>query len=219
MRDFTPPSTDNLYRFHSVPTFTRDTIRRLPGNVSELSQLAARDYEDILQVCDPRHSSMTPSLIDHECSIPAFDGLFYEEDNRSISELLFLLSTWHACAKLRLHTDTTLEMFETVAKALCRALRHFAAVTCPRYTTKELPREVNARIKRQQAQASRDARANKSTSNSVKVKRFNMSTYKIHCIPDYPDAIRKYGTTDSYSTQTVGFVCLLIGPIVLTATE
>ena len=158
-------------------------------------------------------------MIDHECSIPAFDGLFYEEDNRSISELLFLLSTWHAYAKLRLHTDTTLEMLETVTKALCQALRHFAAVTCPRYTTKELPREVNARIKCQQAQAMCGAKANKPTGNSVKVKRFNMSTYKIHCIPDYPDAIRKYGTTDSYSTQTVGFVCLSIEPIVLTVTE
>ena len=158
-------------------------------------------------------------LINRECSIPAFEGLFREEDNRSISELLFLLATWHAYAKLRLHTDTTLGMLETVAKALCQALRQFAAVTCPQYTTKELPREVNARIKRQQAQATRGARASNTTSNSVKVKRFNLSTYKIHCIPDYPDAIRKYGTTDSYSTQTVGFVRSSIEPTYLTVTE
>ena len=31
-------------------TFGHDTIRKLPKNVSELSKLAARDYEDILQV-------------------------------------------------------------------------------------------------------------------------------------------------------------------------
>lgn len=38
-------------RFHRTPTFGRDTtIRRFPGNVSGLSKLAARDYEDILQV-------------------------------------------------------------------------------------------------------------------------------------------------------------------------
>ncbi|KAH9037100.1 hypothetical protein EDB85DRAFT_1809540, partial [Lactarius pseudohatsudake] len=55
----------------------------------------------------------------------AFDGLFREEDNKSIRELLFLLATWHAYAKLHLHTDTTLQMFETVGKALCHALRHF----------------------------------------------------------------------------------------------
>ncbi|KAH9172689.1 hypothetical protein EDB89DRAFT_1832399, partial [Lactarius sanguifluus] len=34
----------------TTPTFGRDTIRRLPGSVSGLSKLAARDYEDILQV-------------------------------------------------------------------------------------------------------------------------------------------------------------------------
>ena len=109
-------------------------------------------------------------LIDLECLIPAFEGLFYEEDNRSISELLFLLSTWHTYAKLRLHTDTTLEMLETVAKALCQALRHFAAMTCPQYATKELLREVNTQIKCQQAQPTHGVRAGKTTSNSVKVK-------------------------------------------------
>ena len=208
MLGYTTPSTNSLYRFHSMPTFAHDTIRRLPGNVSELSQLAARDYEDILQVCDSRPGLTNLSLIDHECSIPAFDGLFHEEDNRSISELLFLLATWHAYAKLHPHTDTTLGMLETVAKALCQALRQFATVTCPRYATKELPREVNARLKRQQAHAMRGERVNKTTSNTVKVKRFNLSMYKIHCILDYLDALQKYGTTDSYSTQTVGIVCL-----------
>lgn len=38
-------------RFRSVPTFGRDTIRRFHTNVSALTKLAARDFEDILQVC------------------------------------------------------------------------------------------------------------------------------------------------------------------------
>ena len=46
----TIPSSTNRYRFRNVPTFGRDTIRKLPKSVSELSKLAARDYEDILQV-------------------------------------------------------------------------------------------------------------------------------------------------------------------------
>ena len=46
-----PASTNRLHRFDSVPTFGRDTIRKLPGKVSELNKLAARDYEDLLQVC------------------------------------------------------------------------------------------------------------------------------------------------------------------------
>ena len=37
-------------RFRLVPTFGINTIRRFKDNVSELKKLAARDYEDILQV-------------------------------------------------------------------------------------------------------------------------------------------------------------------------
>ena len=36
--------------FHQVPTFGRDTIRQFANNISELKKLAARDFEDILQV-------------------------------------------------------------------------------------------------------------------------------------------------------------------------
>lgn len=34
-------------------------------------------------------------------------------------------------------------------------------------------------------------------------KTFNLSTYKLHSLGDYVDTIRKYGTTDSYSTEPV----------------
>jgi hypothetical protein len=37
------------FRFRNMPTFG-PTIRKLPKKVSELSKLAAQDYEDILQV-------------------------------------------------------------------------------------------------------------------------------------------------------------------------
>ncbi len=39
-----------LDRFRLVPPFGRSTIRRITRNVSEMKQLAARDFEDILQV-------------------------------------------------------------------------------------------------------------------------------------------------------------------------
>jgi hypothetical protein len=146
--------------------------------------------------------------------MPVFDGLFGEEDNRSIINLLFLLATWHAYAKLRLHTDTTLLMFEQVGTALCQALRHFATVTCLRYVTRELPRETSARATRQRSQA-----ANRRSNNTGKVKVFNLNTYKMHCIPDYPTAIRKYGTTDSYSTQTVRFSGLVSDEYQVTIVE
>ncbi|KAI9431667.1 hypothetical protein H4582DRAFT_1822149, partial [Lactarius indigo] len=124
--------------------------------------------------------------------------------NKTIIDLLFLLSTWHAYAKLRLHTDSTLRMQETVGTSLCQTLRRFASTTCTRYATRELPREKNARVARQQNQLKPcETKATRKGTSSVKHKRFNMCTYKMHCIPDYPQAIRQYGTTDSYSTQIV----------------
>ncbi|KAJ6538579.1 hypothetical protein B0H10DRAFT_1669333, partial [Mycena sp. CBHHK59/15] len=39
-------------------------------------------------------------------------------------------------------------------------------------------------------------------------KTFNMNTYKGHSLPDYPDTILFFGTTDSYSTQPVRIFCL-----------
>jgi hypothetical protein len=37
-------------RFRMVPTFGQGTIRKFSNNVSEMKKLAARDFEDILQV-------------------------------------------------------------------------------------------------------------------------------------------------------------------------
>ena len=39
------------FSFRMVPTFGLDTIRKFNNNVSGMKQLAARDFEDILQVC------------------------------------------------------------------------------------------------------------------------------------------------------------------------
>lgn len=39
-----------LSRFREVPGFGKDTIRCFGNNVSEMKQLAARDWEDLLQV-------------------------------------------------------------------------------------------------------------------------------------------------------------------------
>ena len=92
---------------------------------------------------------------------------------------------------------------DSVSTALCQAIRNFATITCPRYRTRELPREVRARTSRQQEQAKRGKATKQIRTNGVKDKQFNLTTFKLHCIPDYVPTIRKYGTTDSYSTQTV----------------
>jgi hypothetical protein len=48
-----------LTRFRLVPTFGRSTIRRFSTNASEMKKLAARNYEDLLQV---RLASSMPAL-------------------------------------------------------------------------------------------------------------------------------------------------------------
>ena len=37
------------------------------------------------------------------------------------------------------------------------------------------------------------------------MKGFNLNTYKLHSLGDYVETIRRYGTTDSYSTQLVSW--------------
>ncbi|KAF9455143.1 hypothetical protein BDZ94DRAFT_1127669, partial [Collybia nuda] len=50
--------------YRAVPTFGRDTIRKFANNCSEMKQLAARDFEDLLQ-----------------CAIPVFEDLLPEPHN------------------------------------------------------------------------------------------------------------------------------------------
>lgn len=57
--------TTSLHRYRNMPTFGRDTIRRFTNNVSEMKQLAARDWEDILQV------RWTLSVLAEECPLMA----------------------------------------------------------------------------------------------------------------------------------------------------
>ena len=42
--------TNVSYRYRQIDTFGRSTIRRFDKNMSALKQLAARNYEDALQV-------------------------------------------------------------------------------------------------------------------------------------------------------------------------
>jgi hypothetical protein len=39
-----------MHRYRHVPTFGRGTIRRFHKNASSMKRLAARDFEDLLQV-------------------------------------------------------------------------------------------------------------------------------------------------------------------------
>ncbi|KAJ2975803.1 hypothetical protein NUW54_g11670 [Trametes sanguinea] len=64
-------------------------------------------------------------------------------------EDFLILANWHALAKLRLHTTVTIKIFRAATEHMCRAMRSFARTTCKRYDTRELPKETQARIRRE----------------------------------------------------------------------
>ena len=136
-------------------------------------------------------------------------GLFPEPHNLSVCKLLFLLAHWHGLAKLRLHTDETLEVLKEVSGILGDQLRLFANETCSAFSTRELRREAESRRRRQAREGESGMTQTQTQGVSATVvgdrrpKLLNLRTYKLHALGDYPAQIRMYGTTDSYSTQLV----------------
>ena len=188
-------------RYRMIPTFGGDTIRKFASNTSEMKRMAARDFEDALQVSiclDPP----CPHLLRYgQCAIPVFDALLPEPHNKNVLALLFTCAYWHALAKLRMHTDETLALLDTVTKLFGKRLRHFQQITCPAFNTRELKQEADRRHRRGLRNSTRNSAA--STSQATRRQKvFNLQTYKLHALGDYVTSIRKYGTTDSYSTES-----------------
>lgn len=126
-------------------------------------------------------------------------------------DLLFELATWHALAKLRIHTNKTIDLLAMATKTLTITMRRFLRVTCEAFTTRELKKETAARGRRTAALAAKgDNRAAKgNTTTGQKIKKLNLATYKYHALADYAETIRRFGPTDNYNTQ---IVCLSISP-------
>jgi hypothetical protein len=133
-----------------------------------------------------------------------FEGLLPDPHDAAVSNLLYLLCHWHGLAKLRMHTDETLQIMDDVTKSLGNAIRTFQAETSPAFHTKELKRETEGRQRREaRTRSQRDVACSTITVPTRKPKTFNLRTYKLHALGDYTASIRMFGTTDSYSTQPV----------------
>jgi hypothetical protein len=104
-----------------------------------------------------------------------------------------------------MHTDTTLAIFSQVTTSLGNSLRAFKEKTCKTYTTRELERERAARMRRQVKGMTKTSTLQKHNNGMRKPKQLNLKTYKFHALGDYVQTVRKFGTTDSYSTQSVSF--------------
>ncbi|KAK7685095.1 hypothetical protein QCA50_011932 [Cerrena zonata] len=175
-------------RYRQIPTFGRSTIRYFHKNASAMKKLAARDFEDLLQ-----------------CFLPVIEGLFPDPvHNRAIQDLVFTLAEWHANAKLRLHTASTVDILRQLTREYGIRLRHFATHICPSYDTRELPKEEAARVRRQAKQRTNrvgEGAPPKPSSTPKTARSFQLTTYKLHAMGDYVQQIVLFGSTDSYSTQ------------------
>ena len=142
--------------------------------------------------------------------IPAVDGLLPEPYNGRLLTLLYRLAEWHALAKLRMHTETTLGHLDKATTTIGRELRLFRDWTRAAFICKELPRETALRAQNQQRRKAKAAQSKPSkgvesipADVEAKVKTLNLFTYKFHALGAYVRSIRLFGTTDSYSTQIV----------------
>jgi hypothetical protein len=129
-----------------------------------------------------------------------------------------------------MHNELTLSVMDDVTESLGNKLREFQDTTCSAFVTRELERECNARTRRQASKTagkkkqpvSKHPHPNARPSRSIadvdsedpavasgeqarsrRLKAFNLNTYKAHALGDYTATIRRFGTTDSYSTEPV----------------
>ena len=116
-------------------------------------------------------------------------------------DLLFVLGNWHALAKLRLHTETTLRHLDSATTNLGIAIRKFHNTTCPAYDTRELPRDET--VYRASVRLQPNAKRRRKPNRTGRRVEFTLNTYKLHRLGDYADAIRTIGTTDNSTTQPV----------------
>ncbi|KAG2051384.1 hypothetical protein BDR06DRAFT_890109, partial [Suillus hirtellus] len=171
-------------RFRQVLTYGGGAIHKFANNTSEIKKLAACDFEDILQ-----------------CAIPVFEGLFPPNHDATVQSLLYQFAEWHALAKLRLHSESTLAFLQEMFNKLSQKLRKFRTDTCAAFDTWELPKE-KAACQRRVAQCS-ESHDVSLESTGPRVKKFNLNTYEFHAMGDYVGSIRFFGTTDSFTTQIV----------------
>jgi hypothetical protein len=104
-----------------------------------------------------------------------------------------------------MHTEDTLSSFNTATMVLGKTVHIFLKTTCSYYHTTELPHEYAARGHREAKLAAKQplSSGKGKERSGPKLKALNLSTYKFHALGHYPNTIRRFGTTDSFSTQPV----------------
>ncbi|KAL1750714.1 hypothetical protein FB107DRAFT_294399 [Schizophyllum commune] len=162
----------NANRYRQIASFGRGTIRGL----------ATKEYV----------SEMKKLAALSQCALSCFDGLVEDDPfNRKLQRLLYRTAEWHATAKLRMHTDATLKLLDELTREFGALAREFEQLSAAQFATVETPKEATARARREM---------NKNTAAAGQP---NLALTMSRRPPsDYSSTIRRYGTTDSYTTQT-----------------
>jgi hypothetical protein len=132
------------------------------------------------------------------------------------------LAVWHALAKMRIHTEDTIELLEIGTRELAVSVAAFEYKVCPHFKTRELAKEVARRgraqvRKKQKATAAAASKPSTQQSKAIitnkdievaagdpRMRVFSVrDTYKFHRSADVARTIRRFGTSDNYSTQSV----------------
>ena len=95
-------------------------------------------------------------------------------------------------AKLRMHTDATLEHLELLIKEFGLLMRQFCNFTCPLFETAKLPYELavrNWQCQHVQEKTTHTCLSTPYRASSQKGKTLNLLTSKFHFLEDYVQSI------------------------------
>ena len=157
-----------------------------------------------------------------QCITPIVEGILPGVYNFHLLDVIFEFQQWHSLAKLRLHTDKTMKIFEEATISLGNTICEFQQTTCKVYAMVELPSEEAARGQHQAALVTQQGKKTMRTATTTttgsakqhittqrKIKTLNLETYKWHALGDHPGVIKEHGTSDNTTTQTVSLSTIL----------
>lgn len=84
-------TNDAHLRFHCVLSYGNGVIHKFANNTSEMKRLAARDFEDMLQVCLIGQVSYMCDWYLSQCALPIFEGLFQATTTKLYSHFCTVL--------------------------------------------------------------------------------------------------------------------------------
>ena len=189
-----------------------NTIRRFSSNISELKNSLHKILRTFFRLVDFIKNQFNADMRFSKCAIPIFEGLLPKPQNSNILWLLFVCAHWHGLAKLRMHTDQTLDIMDNQMTEMGAEFCAFSNKTCSAFDIQELPCESAARRcwkwKKTQVKETSTVPMNLADDlDELLPKKFSWQTYKYHALGDYVDTIHRYGTSDSFSTEPVCNIC------------